>query len=209
MKINKTMTAKAIAANQRNAQSSSGPKDMTSVRNNALKHGLLARRVVFQTDEEKAEFQAIFDELRREFEPSGAIAEMLVEEVAVCWWKLSAALGWEAQELQNRHEATKAVFQALDQSDGRGPVLLHQVDDSCSGHFGLECSELVVRSGTKTLNEEDDASGDEKSKKSGNLQLEAKLTVATETLLRYQSTTKRDFYRALEMLERYRHGKSN
>ena len=56
MKTKKTMTEKVIAANRANAQKTTGPQNTSAVSQNALKHGLLAKHVLFRNEEEKVEF---------------------------------------------------------------------------------------------------------------------------------------------------------
>ena len=59
MKIKKTVTEKVIAANRGNSQKSTGPHNVEAVKENALKHGLLARRIVFTNEEEQFVQQVI------------------------------------------------------------------------------------------------------------------------------------------------------
>jgi hypothetical protein len=83
MKINKTVSLKVIDANRKNAQRNTGPTSIAgkdAVRYNALKHGLLAKRIVLHNEEEEIEFQALMDELDQEFQPKGMLERMLTEE---------------------------------------------------------------------------------------------------------------------------------
>jgi hypothetical protein len=56
---------------------------------NALKHGLLARSAVITlgpAKENKAEFEQLLSGLQEYFAPVGTAEELLVEEIAVCYW---------------------------------------------------------------------------------------------------------------------------
>jgi len=56
---------------------------------NALKHGLLARSAVITlgpAKESKAEFEELLSGLQEYFAPVGTAEELLVEEIAVCYW---------------------------------------------------------------------------------------------------------------------------
>ncbi len=96
-----SMNKKAVA-NRRNAQRSTGPRTTEGKnrsRRNAVKHGILASALLI-TEGEGAEDPAEFDELlgglRRDLAPVGTLEEMLVEKVAVCWWRQKRALRCEA-----------------------------------------------------------------------------------------------------------------
>jgi len=93
--------SKRAAANRRNAQMSTGPRTeegKSRSRRNALKHGILSSALLI-TEGEGAEDRAEFDELlgglHRDLAPVGTLEEMLVEKIAVCWWRQKRALRCE------------------------------------------------------------------------------------------------------------------
>ncbi len=97
------MTSKArINANRRNAQKSTGPRTpdgKNRVRFNALKHGLLAKNLILDTakhNESREEFDFLLCELLHHYLPYGPIEHMLVEKIAVAYWRLQRALRTEA-----------------------------------------------------------------------------------------------------------------
>jgi len=59
------------------------------------------------------EFNTLLGELEDDFLPFGRTESALVEEVAVCFWKIQTANGWEEEELANRRNASKAVLRTL------------------------------------------------------------------------------------------------
>lgn len=97
----KTSEAKIIA-NRENALQSTGPKTpegKEKVKLNALKHGLLAKEVVLKEGEGKEnqeEFSIVIQNLLNTYLPQGPIEEMLVERIAVCYWRLRRSVRYEA-----------------------------------------------------------------------------------------------------------------
>jgi len=96
---------KQLAANRRNATRSTGPRTpegKARVKWNALKHGLLARSVVVPLKggpENRRQFKALLEQLHEELQPVGMIEEMLVEQIAVAYWRRRRALRAEAGEI--------------------------------------------------------------------------------------------------------------
>ena len=96
-KENSTSLAQ-IEANRKNALKSTGPKTLEgkrAVRFNALKHGLLSKAVVISDGdgkESQEEFDELLSQLRENLRPRGMLEEMLVERIAVCYWRLRRAV---------------------------------------------------------------------------------------------------------------------
>src|SRR5438874_10284936 len=162
MTIKKTVTANVIQANRSNAKKSTGPRNSTTVNQNATRHGLLAKALRFQTDDEKKEFERLIHELEEEQQACGGIERALIEEAAVCLWKLQSANDWEVQELANRRKASKALMKSLAETyDDENLNLFYRSDGSASpARFGWDCHELTVRSGTTNSEQEKESSGD-------------------------------------------------
>jgi hypothetical protein len=77
---------------------------------NSLKHGLLAKTVVLTwgpLKEDEKEFEQLLSDLRNDLSPVGALEEMLVEEIAVCYWRIRRVLRAETGEI------TSAAFGAV------------------------------------------------------------------------------------------------
>jgi hypothetical protein len=101
---NIVLLSKRAVANRRNAQLSTGPRTKegkSRSRRNALKHGVLASALLL-TEGVGAEDQAEFDELSdalhisyRDLAPVGTLEELLVEKIAVCWWRQKRAIQCE------------------------------------------------------------------------------------------------------------------
>ena len=202
MKTNKSVTEKVIAANRANAQKTTGPRNTKALRQNALKHGLLAKHLPFQNEEEENEFNMLLHDLDDEYQPAGRTEWALVEEVAACLWKLQTANDWEIQELVNRRNAAKAILRAVTENyyEEQLPLFTKGDGSRSAAQLGWDCQELIVRTGTRNSEQENESpSGDTKGK-AGHVQIEAKLNTSLDTILRYQAALKRDLYRAIAAL---------
>ena len=199
MKIDKTMTDKAIAASQNNGKKGNGPTDPSKVTQNARKHGLASKYLAFQNEEERQEFDALLNDLADEYQPEVRTEVELVNKIAVAFWKLAVANGWEMQALAHRRQATAAIMGTLAENyDGEQLPLFTAADGSHSSlRFGWDCQELVVRTGTKNSEEENENTSDDRRGKVGHVQIEARLNTSLDTMLRYQAAINRDLYRAL------------
>jgi len=119
-------------SNRRNALKSTGPrteKGKRVSRWNPLKHGLLAREVVIQTGERKenlAEFKSLLAQLGKSLEPKGVLEEMLVEGIAVCYWRWRRALRCEAGEIATAQSSLSNV-------EAEMGVATHQALEECRG----------------------------------------------------------------------------
>jgi hypothetical protein len=89
-----------VAANRRNAQKSTGPttsEGKNRSRWNALQHGLLAKRLFTRDESERATFDHLLESLHGDWQPEGALEQILLEKIAVGYHKLSTVYGYEAE----------------------------------------------------------------------------------------------------------------
>lgn len=95
-----TISEKQLQANKKNAQKG-GVKTKEGkaiVKYNALKHGLLAKEVVVTVGEgaeNPEESNGLLEDLKAQFAPVGTLEEMLVEKVAVAYWRLRRAYRYD------------------------------------------------------------------------------------------------------------------
>jgi len=90
--------AAALAANRRNAQRSTGPRTSRGkIRSslNALRHGLRARSAILPGEDRRA-FRNLHRSFCDHFRPSGPLQQLLVEQMAIAYWKLSRVSRIEA-----------------------------------------------------------------------------------------------------------------
>ncbi len=118
----KTVSLKQRAANRRNARRSTGPRTVAGKRRarwNALKHGLLAAEAVIPAGdgrERRQQLELLHGQLRRDLRPANALEEMLVEKIAVCYWRLRRLLRYETGEIRKRLDT--AVWRPGEQPAG-------------------------------------------------------------------------------------------
>lgn len=94
------VSQKQLEANKKNAQKGGvkTPEGKAIVKFNALKHGLLAKEVVVTVGEgaeNPEEFNALLEDLKTQLAPEGTLEEMLVEKIAVAYWRLRRAYRYE------------------------------------------------------------------------------------------------------------------
>jgi hypothetical protein len=99
---------KKLEANRRNAQLSTGPKTergKAHSRRNAFKHGVLSSTLLVSKGLGKEDFDE-FDEflisLDKDLLPVGMLEKMLVEKIAVCWWRQKRALQSETGLIERK-----------------------------------------------------------------------------------------------------------
>lgn len=204
MKIEKTVTEKVIAANRENAAKSTGPRDTTSTRQNARKHGLLAKQLKFETDDERQEFDTWVQELEDDWRPQGFTERTLVYEVAISAWKLTQAIGWQEQEFADRRAASTAILECVTvEGFPERRVMFKKWDTtSATAKRGWDCEELVLRTSDKDTKL--DCSDTESRTGVDNIQIEAKLRTRLDTIFRYQASLRNNFYRAIKALREFR-----
>lgn len=96
-------TEKQIAANQLNALMSTGPctpEGMETSSQNAVKHGLTARKAIVLPDEKEEEFLALRQSLRAQFAPLDPLRQIFVDTLAASLWRLQRVPHFEAMLLQ-------------------------------------------------------------------------------------------------------------
>jgi len=201
-----------LDANRDNSQKSTGPRTETGKEAssaNAVKHSLLANGLVFESEEQEEQFVEFMDQLTEDLMPDGALQWIIVEEIAVCYWKLGLALPWEMAAARSRMESSRDVVQGLVTENLTSKSKLQFLDkqrEAAMGSSGFECTELLVRKGgsSELCDSNSIASRDTKAGEEVHLQVEAKLVTSLDTSMRYSTMIRRDLHRAIEQLERLR-----
>lgn len=91
-----TVSEKQLQANRKNAQKGGVKTEegKAILKYNALKHGLLAKEIVItggEGAENQEEFNGLLIDLKTQLKPEGTSEEMLVEKIAVAFWRLRRA----------------------------------------------------------------------------------------------------------------------
>src|SRR5262249_2932177 len=105
--LRKAISPAKLAANRRNGQNSKGAKTeagKSRSRWNALKHGVLARRLLVLKDDDSQTYTLLLENLRHDLNPGNALEEILVEKIAIAYWRLHIAYGYEAEFARTRGE---------------------------------------------------------------------------------------------------------
>jgi hypothetical protein len=105
--VRKPISAAKLAANRRNGQKSKGPKTeegKSRSRWNALKHGVLSQRLPVLHEDDSQTYTLLLENLQRDLNPGNALEEILVEKIAMAYWRLHIAYGYEAEFARSRGE---------------------------------------------------------------------------------------------------------
>jgi hypothetical protein len=103
--MGKKISLKQIAANQANAQKSTGPKTPEGravSKMNALKHGIYSKEVLVRglnLKENSREFDALYERFWQDLNPVGPVEEMLVGQIVTAHWRLRRTLRAESGEI--------------------------------------------------------------------------------------------------------------
>ena len=90
-----------MKANTQNAQLSTGPLSLEGkqiVSRNAIKHGIFAKDLVINSGdgrENLQEYQELLSDLRKDLKPVGRMESILVEKIAVNYWRLRRMVRYE------------------------------------------------------------------------------------------------------------------
>jgi hypothetical protein len=201
--IKKTISEKVISANRANSQKSTGPGDCANVKNNAMKHGFRAQQLFFEDEDQKKEYTELLEQLEKYHEPDGPTEWMLVEEIANCQWMLQGLNVWKSQEITNRRNAAKAILRAVAENydEEQLPLFTTAGGADSAAQLGWDCQELIVRTGTRNFEQDERTGlGLDKTGKSGQVQIEARLTTSLDSILRCEAALKRDLFRGLKTL---------
>ena len=97
-----SISAAKLEANRRNAARSTGPKSPEGKKRsrfNAMKHGILTSELLIlegPNAEDARAFNESLGALRQDLAPEGALEDLLVEKIAVCFWRQRRVLKCEA-----------------------------------------------------------------------------------------------------------------
>lgn len=97
-----TTSIAQIAANQLNAQKSTGPVTeigKSRVATNAIKHGLFSKNLIL-ANECSIEYQNLLDQLQAELAPSGIFEQTIVERIAINLWRQKRLIRAESAHIE-------------------------------------------------------------------------------------------------------------
>jgi len=97
--MDKRPSKKKTEANRANAKKSTGPKDSSVTRYNAMKHGILSREILLD-GEDRESLEQLGKRLRRELAPAGEMEQILVDRIISSTWRLRRVLHVETEFLE-------------------------------------------------------------------------------------------------------------
>ncbi len=214
------VSERKIEANRRNALHSTGPRTPHGKRNvarNAIKHGLLAREVVITAgdgEENLEEFHTLLERLLDEYQPVGVLEETLVQRVATCSWRLARVLRAEngeirkrlsevkrerAEKLKSIHELLRKLRASRERNEqGKHSAFEKPNGESAGADSGSAVTVIDPQPELSKQPEQKNIGLDEEKLLSLSLPPED----ATDKILRYEAHLDRQFYRAIDQLER-------
>jgi hypothetical protein len=215
MNAEKAITEPVLAANKSNAKHSTGPntelgKSVAS--RNSTKHGILSKKMLFDSDEERFDYEELRKRWHEYYQPDGPAEEYCVKEMVNNEWNLNSVESLVMKELTRRRRSAEQV-------DGIFNTDLHLPieSDDLPLDRTWACEKLVVRatadddvttsgrerhpkiSQGKYVDNTQVASENEKRNR-GHLEVHAVLGSSVDTLLRYQVRLKKDLYKAMDKL---------
>jgi len=197
---------------------------------NSRTHGLFARELHFDSQEEREQFEELHEELRQDRNPKGALQDMIVRLMARCLWRLLQVQERIAAEFSKRDNTNWAS--TLQHFMGKSNSLKLPVpgipQPDAANSKGREtwtpwqCTELSLKlvGGDHNVQNLHEVSGqdlqfvkDMKNKRSRNdtvqrFELELKLGDSLETYRRYEAALKRELFQYIEILDRLQRGKA-
>lgn len=116
-------TEKQIIANIQNAQLASGPKSTSGkeiVSKNAIKHGIFTKDLIVSSDienESTDEYQSILNNLVDCLLPCNQMESLLVEKIAVDFWRLRRTIRFETGSIAQAVESLLSEFYSYSRPD--------------------------------------------------------------------------------------------
>ena len=202
--MKKSVTQKVMEANRKNSTHSTGAKTARGkavVCRNALKHGILARNLIFRDDEEEVACQSFLDDLERDQQPRDMVERIALEELGMAWIQRGRSFKLQQQLHRKPNPATEIVQKAI----GANSELLGVAAYAMPAFTKTwECRELSVsgRRGIETHRKNGAAEGGDDTDKE--FELRAKFSTPMDTAIRYHAATGRDVRRAMDKVLRLR-----
>ena len=129
-----TVSEKQLKANRQNARKGGvkTPEGLAVSKYNALKHGLLAKEIVVDVGEGaecREEFDGLLVDLQAQLRPAGSLEEMLVEKIAVAYWRLRRAYRYEVGLIRGELDHATDNFYGESEWRDKTPLTDEQIDE--------------------------------------------------------------------------------
>jgi hypothetical protein len=136
-------STKQEQANSQNAQLSTGPvtaEGKAVVSRNSIKHGIFAKDLVIDAGdgrEDELEYHDLLAELNKDLAPVGRMEMLLVEKIAVNYWRLRRLVRYETGEIRGRlddfrENSLRSYYSGSPYSGQRPDLKYYSYDDDIS-----------------------------------------------------------------------------
>ena len=224
MTIKKTVTPKVIDANRKNGANSRGPHNCDSTKLNARRHGLTAKSL-FLDEQEQKDCEEMIADLEAEYAPKTTSQIMAVQDLAILRIGVIRAQKLQLQQWKLRERSAGIAFGML-----AGECVTDELSDLTrtedlkrGAQTGWECTELEIVSGNSVLKEKGNGGTSNNknhdlksavytnrhSEQTGNgyhVLIRAKINTGIETLQRYERSLRKDSYQVMHLLHRLQRG---
>jgi hypothetical protein len=213
--LTRKSSLKSLAANRANGTLSTGPRSARGKRLSALnsvKHGILAAKPVFHSDEEKVRFEKLRILVLADTAPGGILEQLLAEDIANLSWKLILNTDWEFREWDRLMVSGKVLDQLLGKTNFSVELRAELADHWSALELGVRTSDnnseaerkadqgsQHFATGTRMKSSEDHMKGESKHK-TGVCTADVRFARSLDLAKRYQAQIRGDLHRAIREL---------
>jgi len=206
--VEKNVTPAVVEANRANARKSTGPRTAAGKRNssrNAMKFGLLTRRIAFEDPQQQKDFEALKSWVWEECAPKGGLEQICVDDIVACLWKLQSTENLTQGTFSTQSKTSSTILKLFMNSSCRfdRPLAGELEQLQSLGGPAVACREIIVSvDGRSTEGKE--GSRTDSTENCEKAQMQAKLEPGGDAILRYGAAWRRELYRAMNTFYRLR-----
>lgn len=120
------VSEKRLLANRQNSLKakgkSTGPKDCSNTKNNALRHGLAALKPIMLPGEDEEEFNRLCESVRNMLRSKEGMDDTMAERIAFCLWRLRRVAVAEGEIIRSYAKSDGIDWQGLLNSGYLGKI---------------------------------------------------------------------------------------
>lgn len=111
------LSEKRLLANRKNSlkarKKCTGPKDCSSTKFNAIRHGMTAQHRVLLPNEDGEEYKKLCESIRSTLPSDDGGEDMLAEKIAFCFWRLRRGINIETEIIKSYADLDGIDWQGL------------------------------------------------------------------------------------------------
>lgn len=124
------LSEKRLLANRKNSlkarKKCTGPKDCSSTKFNAIRHGMTAQHRVLLPNEDGEEYKKLCENIRSTLPSKEGGEDMLAEKIAFCFWRLRRGAIAEGEIIQSYAKLEGIDWQALLKTGYMGKICRYE-----------------------------------------------------------------------------------